>query len=113
MRTRDHLQLRLGLLGIAATASASPKRRLAVLDFAGPRQLADAARRDVMQVLADQYDVVSTTRWEAAKAADSRQGVFDAQSGLGMCMDGLRFEVDVRNNDRRAATRCSPTSTNR
>jgi hypothetical protein len=105
------MQLRLGLLGIAATVSESPKRRLAVLDFAGPRQLADAARRDVMQVLAEQYD--ATTRWEAAKAADSRQGVFDARSGLGMCMDGLRFEVDVRNNDRRAATRCSPTSTNR
>ncbi len=57
----------------AANADAKP-RRVVVLDFDGPRALADTGRTTVMSMLGDQYDVVATKRWEAARAAASGHG---------------------------------------
>jgi hypothetical protein len=66
-------QLIMAAVLLATTASADAKpRRVAILDFSGPRTLADAGRSAVVTVLSD-YDVVSTKRWLAAKmAADGR-----------------------------------------
>jgi len=52
----------------AATASAKP-RRVVVLDFDGPRGLADSGREEVVTLLGEQYDIVATKRWEDARAA--------------------------------------------
>jgi hypothetical protein len=52
---------------ISATAEAKP-RRIVVLDFDGPRALADTGRSTVMSLLGDSYDVVATRRWESARA---------------------------------------------
>jgi hypothetical protein len=59
------------LCAAASTADARP-RRVVILDFDGPRQLADAGRSSVLSVLGDQYDVVATKRWQLAKAAASQ-----------------------------------------
>jgi hypothetical protein len=95
MRQETTMRLRLGLIAavfcIAATASGSPNRRIVLLDFAGPRQLANAAQRIVMQVLVDQYDVVSATRWEVAKAATSGPQQWSTAAkatGAGAVVDG-------------------------
>ncbi|HEX2687483.1 MAG TPA: hypothetical protein VHN14_12740 [Kofleriaceae bacterium] len=56
------------LLAATSTADAKP-RRVVILDFDGPRQLADAGRSQVLSVLGEQYDVVATRRWEQARAA--------------------------------------------
>jgi hypothetical protein len=55
------------LAALTATADAKP-RRLVVLDFDGPRSLADTGRDAVVQVLGEQYDVVAKKRWEDARA---------------------------------------------
>lgn len=55
------------MLLAAANADAKP-RRVVVLDFDGPRALADTGRTTVMAMLGDTYDVVATKRWESAKA---------------------------------------------
>jgi hypothetical protein len=59
----------------ASTADARP-RRVVILDFDGPRQLADLGRSSVLSVLGNQYDVVATQRWENARkaAAQVRHG---------------------------------------
>lgn len=54
-------------LAIASPARAE-SRRLVVLDFDGPRALADTGRNLVMSVLAGHYDVIATKRWESARA---------------------------------------------
>ena len=51
----------------AATADAKP-RRVVILDFDGPRGLADSGREAVVTLLGEQYDVVATKRWEDARA---------------------------------------------
>lgn len=60
------------LCAAASTADARP-RRLVVLDFDGPRQLADRGRGSVLSALGDQYDVVATKRWEQARASAQQQ----------------------------------------
>lgn len=54
--------------GTTSTADAKP-RRLVVLDFDGPRTLADSGRNAVVNLLGEQYDVVATKRWEQARAS--------------------------------------------
>jgi hypothetical protein len=60
------------LCAAASTADARP-RRVVILDFDGPRQLADLGRSSVLSALGDQYDVVATKRWEQAKAAAAQK----------------------------------------
>jgi hypothetical protein len=60
------------LCAAGSTADARP-RRIVVLDFDGPRQLADTGRSSVLSVLGQQYDVVATKRWEQARAAAAQQ----------------------------------------
>lgn len=53
----------------AATTSADAKpRRVVILDFDGPRSLADAGRSEVQKILGEQYDVVAKKRWEDARS---------------------------------------------
>jgi hypothetical protein len=61
-----------GLLFAASGADAKP-RRVAILDFDGPRTLADSGRAAVVGVLADAYDVVASKNWLEAKASASRK----------------------------------------
>ncbi len=56
------------LCSAAATAEAKP-RRLVILDFDGPRGLADTGREVVVTLLGASYDVVATKRWEDARAS--------------------------------------------
>lgn len=63
----SHVALLASLVASAAVADAKP-RRVVVLDFDGPRTLADTGRSTVMSLLGDQYDVVATRRWESARA---------------------------------------------
>ncbi len=58
----------LALSSAAATAEAKP-RRVVILDFDGPRALADTGREAVVTLLGETYDVVATKRWEDARAA--------------------------------------------
>ncbi len=60
------------LCAAGSIAEARP-RRLVILDFDGPRQLADSGRSSVMTALGEQYDVVATKRWEQARAAAAQQ----------------------------------------
>jgi hypothetical protein len=60
------------LCAAGSTADAKP-RRLVILDFDGPRQLADSGRSSVLSVLGEQYDVVATKRWEQARAAAAQE----------------------------------------
>lgn len=55
------------LASFAGMADAKP-RRLVILDFDGPRGLADAGRDEVVQLLGEQYDVVAKKRWDEARA---------------------------------------------
>jgi hypothetical protein len=48
-------------------AEAKP-RRVVVLEFDGPRRLADSGRAAVMGVLGDQYNIVATKNWASARA---------------------------------------------
>jgi hypothetical protein len=82
------------LCAAASTADAKPKR-VVILDFDGPRQLADAGRSSVMAVLGEQYDVVSTKRWDKARsdAAQKSHGPEQwsraaKQSGVGAVIEG-------------------------
>lgn len=56
------------LLSAAATAEAKP-RRVVILDFDGPRGLADTGHDAVVALLGESYDVIATKRWEDARAA--------------------------------------------
>ena len=60
------------LCAVVSTAEAKP-RRVVILDFDGPRQLADNGRSSVVTALGEQYDVVATKRWEQARAAAAQQ----------------------------------------
>jgi hypothetical protein len=82
------------LCAAASTADAKPKR-VVILDFDGPRQLADVGRSSVMSVLGEQYDVVSTKRWEQARAAAAQKSHGPEQwsraakqSGVGAVIEG-------------------------
>ena len=54
------------LCAAVPTADARP-RRVVVLDFDGPRQLADTGRSLVLAALGNQIDVVAAQRWEQAR----------------------------------------------
>jgi len=56
----------------AGAAEAKP-RRVAVLDFDGPRSLADQGKATVLAVLSEGYDVVASKSWVDAKAAATRK----------------------------------------
>jgi hypothetical protein len=58
---------------VPSAAEASP-RRVVVLDFDGPRQLADSGRAAVMGVLGEQYNIVATRNWDSARARASGRG---------------------------------------
>ena len=57
------------LCGAAASTADAKPRRLVILDFDGPRGLADSGRDAVVALLGEQYDVVATKRWSDARAA--------------------------------------------
>ncbi|HSD86631.1 MAG TPA: hypothetical protein VLB44_03925 [Kofleriaceae bacterium] len=59
---------------LAAHAADAKPRRVVVLDFDGPRQLADNGRSAVMSVLGDQYNIVATKSWDSARARASGRG---------------------------------------
>lgn len=59
------------LCGAVATADAKP-RRVVVLDFDGPRTLADTGRSAIVTLLGEQYDLVAKKRWEDARARASK-----------------------------------------
>ncbi|HWU85818.1 MAG TPA: hypothetical protein VN253_00980 [Kofleriaceae bacterium] len=64
------LALTAAALCAAGTTTADAKpRRVVILDFDGPRTLADSGRTAVINLLGEQYDVVATKRWEQARAA--------------------------------------------
>ena len=72
MYTTKALRIALAAAALcaAATTSADAKpRRVVILDFDGPRTLADNGRSAVVNLLGEQYDVVATKRWEQARAA--------------------------------------------
>jgi hypothetical protein len=73
------LALTTAALCAATTAADAKPRRLVILDFDGPRQLADSGRSSVLSVLGEQYDVVATKRWEQARAAAAQQSHGPAQ----------------------------------
>ena len=72
--TTAAFRLALGAAALAAgTADANARpRRVVVLEFDGPRSLADTGRNAVITVLSEQYDLVAPTRWEQARASASR-----------------------------------------
>jgi len=79
--TTSALRLALTTAALCAattTADAKP-RRVVILDFDGPRQLADTGKSSVLSVLGEQYDVVATKRWEQARAAAAQQSHGPAQ----------------------------------
>jgi hypothetical protein len=55
------------LCGAAATANAKP-RRVVILDFDGPRTLADTGRNAVMTLLGDQYELATKKKWIEARS---------------------------------------------
>jgi hypothetical protein len=64
-----------GTASLLATPDADAKpRRVVVLDFDGPRQLADNGRSEVMSVLGDQYNIIATKNWDTARARASGRG---------------------------------------
>jgi hypothetical protein len=72
---RSHL-ISLALIGATLYASdvdAKP-RRVVVLEFDGPRRLADNGRSAVMGVLGDQYNIVATKNWDSARARAAGRG---------------------------------------
>jgi hypothetical protein len=75
---RSHLLSLAFLASVAATfwagdADARP-RRVVVLEFDGPRRLADSGRSAVMGVLGDQYNIVATKNWDTARARAGGRG---------------------------------------
>jgi hypothetical protein len=66
------------LCAAVPTADARP-RRVVVLDFDGPRQLADTGRSLVLAALGNQIDVIAAKRWELARAEASRTAHGPAQ----------------------------------
>ena len=82
MRTLAHTLIATAAIAAAAATADAKPRTIVVLDFDGPRALADASRSAVLNVLGDQYDFVSPKRWEQAKmtAPTRGQGQWSAAS---------------------------------
>ncbi|MDB4962674.1 MAG: hypothetical protein JWP01_2673 [Myxococcales bacterium] len=66
--TAFRIALTAAALCSAATDADARPRRVVILDFDGPRSLADAGRTEVQKILGEQYDVVAKKRWEDARA---------------------------------------------
>jgi hypothetical protein len=66
--TAFRIALTAAALCSAATDADARPRRVVILDFDGPRGLADAGRTEVQKILGEQYDVVAKKRWEDARA---------------------------------------------
>lgn len=60
------------LFAVAGDADAKP-RRVAVLDFDGPRALADQGKAHVIGILAEEYNIVAAKHWIEAKASAGRK----------------------------------------
>jgi hypothetical protein len=60
-------------LAVSASSADAKPRRVVVLDFDGPRGLADEGTTTVVELLDDSYDLVASKRWIDAKAAASRR----------------------------------------
>ena len=90
------------LCAAASTADARP-RRVVILDFDGPRQLADAGRSAVLSVLGEHYDVVATKRWEEARASAAQQTHGPAQWSRAAKQSGVDAVIEgwVTNEGRR------------
>src|SRR5215468_10430027 len=92
MRNLARFLIAASLAAAASNADAKP-RRIVVLDFDGPRALADVGRSNVMNLIGDQYDVVATKRWESARAQASGHGPqqwqqASKQSGVDAVIEG-------------------------
>lgn len=73
----------LAALAAGSVADARP-HRLVVLDFEGPRELADASRTEIVkQLVLGNYDFVSPKRWEQAKS-HSRRSKAAAAKAMGV-----------------------------
>jgi hypothetical protein len=101
------------LAATAASADAKP-RRVAILDFEGPRLLADQGRSTVVQVLNDSYDVVSTKRWLAAKMAAAGRGPLQwttaaKSSGVDAVVEGWVDPEGMRTHTMTVAVRDAQT----
>ncbi|MGE0551415.1 MAG: hypothetical protein AB7O24_13705 [Kofleriaceae bacterium] len=71
--TSNQFRFLLAAAALCAASSADAKpRRVVVLDFDGPRVLADSGRDAVVSVLGEQYDLVTAKRWEEARADAQR-----------------------------------------
>jgi hypothetical protein len=57
------------LCAAGTTAADAKPRRVVILDFDGPRTLADNGSTAVVNLLGEQYDVVATKRWEEARSS--------------------------------------------
>ena len=83
----------VALCAAVPTVDARP-RRVVVLDFDGPRQLADVGRSSVLSVLGEQYDVVATSRWEQARIAAGQQAHGPAQWSRAAKQAGVDAVID-------------------
>jgi hypothetical protein len=107
-----HLSL-AALLALTASADAKP-RHIAIVDFDGPRALADAGRAAVVSVLGETYDLVSTKRWEAAKMANVGRGPMQwssaaKQSGVDAIVEGWVDPEGMRTHTMTVAVRDAST----
>ncbi|MFT3696210.1 MAG: autotransporter outer membrane beta-barrel domain-containing protein [Kofleriaceae bacterium] len=74
MRNLTKLIFAAATLAAATSADAKP-HRVVVIDFDGlPRQLADTGRANVVGLLGQDYDMVPTKKWEAARAQAPGKG---------------------------------------
>ncbi len=100
------LRLALSALAFAAATTAAVEakpKRIAIMDFDGPRTLADNGRSSVMSILSDEYEVVPAKRWDDAKRDASRRAHGPEQwaraaksSGIGAVVEGMVQEEGRR-----------------
>jgi len=76
MRNLHSLVLAVAAFAVATSTVADAKpRKIVIIDFDGlPRTLADTGRRNVLALLADQYDLIPTKKWESARAQAQGRG---------------------------------------
>lgn len=75
MRNLTKLIFAAATFAAAASADAKPQHHLVVVDFDGlPRQLAETGRANVVALLGQDYDMVPTKKWEAARAQAPGRG---------------------------------------
>src|SRR5690606_16250510 len=58
---------------LAGSAAAAEHHRIVVLDFDGPRTLAETSRDAVVRVLGGEHDLVSPKKWTAVRAKVARK----------------------------------------